>query len=163
MAEKNRSKIRDYLVYLAVRIVICVLQALSFEMACAVGRFLGWLAYKVDRRHRLVAIENLQKAFPGKYNEAEIDAMVRGVYRHFLTVLMEIMFLPRRLHVNNWKKYIHIDNGRPSWSMRCCAAGRCCWSRGISATGRLAGYAIGMFGVTAHAIARPSTIRTSTT
>ena len=73
MAEKNRSKIRDYLVYLAVRIVVCVLQALSFEMACAFGRFLGWLAYKVDRRHRLVAIENLQKAFPGQYNDAEID------------------------------------------------------------------------------------------
>src|ERR1700677_4155075 len=96
MAEKKRSKVRDYLVYLVVRTAICVLQALSFEKACAFGRFLGWVAYKVDRRHRLVAIENLQKAFPNRYTDAEIDALVRAVYRHFLTVMMEIIFLPRR-------------------------------------------------------------------
>lgn len=154
MAEKKHAKVRDYLVYLAVRLAICVLQALSFEKAAAFGRFLGWLAYKIDRRHRLVAIENLHKAFPGKYTDAEIDAMVRGVYRHFLTVLMEIIFLPRRLHVNNWKRYIQVENGPVIVDALLCGRPLLLIT-GHFGNWELAGYSLGMFGVTIHAIARP--------
>jgi KDO2-lipid IV(A) lauroyltransferase len=154
MAEKKRSKVRDYLVYLVVRIVICVLQALSFDMARSFGRFLGWLAYKVDRRHRLVAIENLKKAFPNEYTNAQIDAMVRGVYRHFLTVMMEIIFLPRRLHISNWKKFIQIDNAPAIVDALLC--GRpVLLITGHFGNWELAGYSLGMFGLTVHAIARP--------
>lgn len=151
---KKHSPLRDYLVYLAVRLVVCVLQALSFAAACQVARFLGWLAYKVNRRHRLVAIENLQKAFPGKYSDAEIDLMVRGVYRHFLTVLMEIVHLPRRLHANNWKQFVKVPqadrfvdamlSGRPLLIVT-----------GHFGNWEMAGYVLGLLGFTTHAIARP--------
>lgn len=154
MSHKKHSPIRDYAVYLAVRLVVCVLQALSFAAACAVARFLAWVVYKVDRRHRLVAIENLQKAFRGKYTDAEIDVMVRGVYRHFLTMLMEIVHLPRRMHYHNWKKFVdvrHADkivhamlSGRPLLIVT-----------GHFGNWEMAGYVLGLLGFTTHAIARP--------
>ena len=75
MADKPRSAAVDFLVYCVVRIVVCVLQALSFQAACAFARFLAWVAYRVDRRHRLVAQENIAKAFPGKYSDAEIELL----------------------------------------------------------------------------------------
>lgn len=154
MAEKKRSPVRDYLVYLIVRIVICVLQALSFKMACAFGRFLGWLAYHVDRRHRLVAIDNLHKAFPGQYSDGAIDAQVRAVYRHFMTVLMEIMFLPRQLHISNWKKFVQIGNGAAI--VDTLLSGRpVLLVTGHFGNWELAGYTLGMFSLTVHAIARP--------
>ena len=34
MAEKKRSRVLDYLAYLAVRLFVCVLQAFSFDAAC---------------------------------------------------------------------------------------------------------------------------------
>lgn len=154
MAEKKRSKVRDYLVYLVVRITICVLQALPFETACAFGRFLGWVAYKVDRRHRLVAIENLQKAFPNRYTDAEIDAIVRAVYRHFLTVMMEIIFIPRRLHINNWKEHIEVGNAPLIVDALLCGRPLLLIT-GHFGNWELAGYSLAMFGVTTHAIARP--------
>ena len=59
MAEKRRSAAADYLVYVVVRLVVCVLQALSFQAGCRFARFLAWVAYHIDKRHRLVAQENL--------------------------------------------------------------------------------------------------------
>src|SRR5262245_50131546 len=109
---KARSTAAQYAVYLAVRIVVCVVQAVSFTAACRLGEFLGWLAYRVNKRHREVARDNLRRAFPGTYTEAQIDALVRGVYRHFCTVVVEIIHLPRRLHLTNWKDYIDLVGGR---------------------------------------------------
>jgi Kdo2-lipid IVA lauroyltransferase/acyltransferase len=154
MAEKKRSNVRDYLVYLAVRIVICVIQALPFEIACRIGRFLGWVAYQVDRRHRVVAQENLEKAFPGRYTVAEIDVIVRSVYCHFLTVLMEIIFLPRRLHINNWKQFLHINDGAAIVDALLCGRPLLLVT-GHFGNWEMAGYSLAMFGVTSHAIARP--------
>jgi len=154
MSAKRRSKIRDYLVYLAVRLVVCFLQALSFEKACQVARFLAWVAYHVDRRHRLVAHENLQKAYPGQHTDAEIDGMVRAVYRHFLTVLMEIVHLQRRLHVNNWKKHVRFTNSKVFVEALLCGRPLLIVT-GHFGNWELAGYALGLVGFTGHAIARP--------
>ncbi|MGE3805780.1 MAG: lysophospholipid acyltransferase family protein [Gemmataceae bacterium] len=106
---KARSKSVDYLVYFMIRLTVCVVQALSFESACGLARILAGIAYRIDRRHREVARENLQHAFPG-YSEARIDAIIRGVYCHFLTLIVEIVHLPRKLRVNTWKKYMVLQN-----------------------------------------------------
>src|SRR5947208_3462047 len=98
MSDLPRSRVVDYLVYLAVRVTVCVVQALSFEAACGFARCLAWLAYRLDKRHRLVAQENLAKAFPGRYSDAQIDRLVRHVYGHFCRVVVELAHLPRRLH-----------------------------------------------------------------
>src|SRR6516162_7751524 len=105
MAQKKRSLIFDYLVYLSVRLIVCILQALSFETACRVAGFIAWVVYKVDKRHRQVAIENLQNAFPGQYTQAQIDRIVRGVAQHFSKTLIEMMHMPRRYHLHNYKRY----------------------------------------------------------
>ena len=154
MSEKRRSAVVDYLVYFAVRVLVCVLQALSFSAACSFARFLGWVAYHVDKRHRLVARENLARAFPGKYRDDEIERIVRGVYRHFCTVLIEIVHIPRRLHVHNWKQHcrlVHCErvidamlSGRPLLLVT-----------GHFGNWEMAGYVIGLVGFRAHAIARP--------
>jgi KDO2-lipid IV(A) lauroyltransferase len=98
--------VADYLVYLLVRVVVCVLQALPFARACQLAEALAWLARLVNRRHRLVALDNLHQAFPGAYTEAEMEALVAAVYRHFCLMLVEIIHLSRLLHVCNWKSVL---------------------------------------------------------
>src|ERR1700730_16458949 len=107
---KARSRIPDYAVYLVVRVLVCMIQMLSFKLACKFATGLAWLAYHINRRHRLVALDNLEHAFPGKYTAAERDAMVRSVYQHFCTLLIEIIHLPRRFHVTHWKDYLALEN-----------------------------------------------------
>lgn len=154
MAEVQRSRIADYLVYLAVRIFVCVIQALSFETACRFAGFLAWVVYKVNKRHRLVAIENLHKAFPGQLSDEQIDRTVRGVYRHFCTMLIEIIYLPRYFHLHNHKQYQRMHE--PAELMKVLLSGRpVLFVTGHFGNWELAGYALGLFGFQTHAIARP--------
>jgi KDO2-lipid IV(A) lauroyltransferase len=56
----------------------------------ALGATLGRLAYRLDRRHRRVALENLAAAFPGR-SAAEREAIARGVFEHFGGVILELL------------------------------------------------------------------------
>src|SRR4051812_49222434 len=94
---KTRSLVTDYLVYLAVRVVVCVLQMLSLEASLRLAELLAWLAYRLDRRHRLVADDNLRHAF-AEMTDAQRDRVVRAVYRHFCGVLLTMVHLPRRFN-----------------------------------------------------------------
>src|ERR1700722_2701877 len=105
MSAKIRSPWVDYVVYLAIRIGVCVVEALPFELACRFAEVLAWLAYHLDTRHRLPAHDNLRNAFPGKHSDADIDAIVRNVYRHFCTMLIEMIHMPRRYHLHNYKQH----------------------------------------------------------
>lgn len=154
MSDKKRSRVLDFLVFAVIRVAVCVIQALRFETACSFAECLAWLAHKVDKRHRLVARENLEKAFPGKYSSEEIDRLVRGIYSHFCRVLIEILFIPRRLHVTNWRDSITIpEAGRIVDAM---LTGRpLLIVTGHFGNWEMAGYALGLFGFKTHAIARP--------
>ena len=110
---KPRRPALDYLVYLAVRLVVCVVQAVPPGVGFAVADALAWLAYHVDKRHRLVAADNLRHAFPDR-SPAAIDRLVRGCYRHFLRLVVEIARLPRGLRPYNWRRYARMGNGHLS-------------------------------------------------
>ena len=108
---RRRSLALDFSVYLVLRIFICTIEILPFRMACNVARFVAWLIYHVDRRHRLAAIENLQHAFPGRYSHKQREALVLEVYRHFCTLVIEIIHVPRMMNISNWKNYMSLPQG----------------------------------------------------
>ncbi len=150
---KARKPVKEYAVYLAVRIAACFLQMLSYEASLRIARLLAWLIYRVDRRHRLVADDNLQQAFPGELSEEQRDEMVREVYLHFCTLLMVMIHLPRKLRPTTWKDYLELPespvmlewmlSGRPMLLVT-----------GHFGNWEMGGYAIAMFGFATHAIAR---------
>ncbi|MGF1581742.1 MAG: lysophospholipid acyltransferase family protein [Gemmataceae bacterium] len=151
--KKKRSASFDYTIYLVVRFVVCILQMLTWSQARAFAHVLAWIAYKVDKRHRLVAIENLEHAFPGQYTLTERDQMVRNVYRHFCTLLTEIVLIPRKFHVTNRQQHVTpvnperlvqgILSDRPLLLITCHFGN---WE--------LAGYFLGLCGITIYSIAR---------
>jgi len=144
----------DFAVAVLVRSVVCVLQGLPMAFAFAFARGLGWLAYRVDKRHRKVAVENLTFAYPElAQDSAAIDRLVRGCFRHLALLLVEIALLPRKMHRESWRSLASLVNGgrvvggllerRPllivtahfgNWEM--------------------AGYALGVLGFKTYAIAR---------
>jgi KDO2-lipid IV(A) lauroyltransferase len=151
---KPRSNPADYAVYLFVRVVVCVLQALSRPAARRVAAGLAWLLYYADRRHRLVADDNLRQAFPGRFDDAERDSLVRAVYRHFCQVFMEIIHMPRALHPTNWRDHFGMPHGR--LTIDCLLSGRpLLLVTGHFGNWELGGYIIGLLGFRTYAIARP--------
>src|SRR5947209_6249552 len=113
LVAKERSPIADYAVYLVVRFTVCILQMLSWQSAKHVAHFLAWIVYQVDARHRRVALDNLRHAFPSRYTDTELNQMVRAVFRHFCTVVIEMVLMPRKLHIKNHKKHLMIVNHEP--------------------------------------------------
>ncbi len=71
----------DFLLYLVVRGLIAVLQALPVVWVARIGRALGAVAYWVDARQRRVATRNLAMCLGGEKSSGEIKALVRENFR----------------------------------------------------------------------------------
>jgi KDO2-lipid IV(A) lauroyltransferase len=150
---RPRSALADYSAYLLVRLLIALLQALPLETGCALAHLVAGLAFRLDRRHRDVAQENLRHAFPEKSPE-ELEVIVRGVYRHFCRMIVEIALQSRRVHAHNWRRYqkspglgLLVDcllSGRP---LLCLTGHLGNWE--------VASYNLGLLGFTVHPVARP--------
>ncbi len=143
---KRRSRVTDFAVYLMVRTVVCIVQALSWCWALALADGLAWVAYRLDRRHRLVALDNLRHAFAG-LDEPARHALVRAAYRHFAMLVVEMIRMPRVLNRNTIDGFVHyadpadlaqilgwVRSGRPlmvlsghfgNWEMLSYATGMC--------------------------------------
>ena len=79
MGQKPRRPLVDYAVYVAVRVVVAVLQAAPFRVALGFANVLALVAYRVDRRHREVARDNLRHALPERCADpAACDRLVRA-------------------------------------------------------------------------------------
>ena len=76
--------------YTAVRAAAALVKPFSMARVRAWGAALGRVAYRVDVRHRRVALENLAAAFPGR-SAAERETIARGVYEHFGSVMLELL------------------------------------------------------------------------
>jgi lauroyl/myristoyl acyltransferase len=98
---RKQSPAFHFTVYILARCAICLFQMVSDRVANVLVDALAWIAFAVDKRHRLVALENLRQAFPGGYRESELNKLVLATYRHFFTLMVEICRLPRKMHRHN--------------------------------------------------------------
>ncbi len=154
---KQRSLVKDYLVYLAVRLFICTLQCLPFDTAKRLALGCAWLCYHVDKRHRLVALENLRLAFPGKYDETELHGLVLKVYEHLWVLVIEMVFMGRLVHPHNWSRTLHYSDRDASERFNeLLLAGRSVMLvTGHFGNWEIPGYLFGLLGFSIHSIARP--------
>lgn len=67
----------------------------SVEAAEQSGARLGLLLYRLDKKHRLRTLANLELAYPEK-TAAEREAIAKGVFQHFGRVFADFMRSPAR-------------------------------------------------------------------
>jgi len=79
--------------------LVCLLPA---EGARFLGRGLGRLVFRLDRRHRKIALENLRRAFPDRWNRAQSVAIVQNSFGQLGFNLAEFLRLPV-LTRTDWK------------------------------------------------------------
>jgi KDO2-lipid IV(A) lauroyltransferase len=150
---KPRSRCADYLVYLMVRLFVGVIQAIPLETACNLAGLLAWLLHRIDRRHARVADDNLRQAFTA-LTTAQRQRLVAQVYRHFCRLVIEMIYLPRRLHIHNWRRYLALKDGR--CLVDCLLSDRpLLIVTGHFGNWELGGYTLGLLGFHTYAVARP--------
>jgi Kdo2-lipid IVA lauroyltransferase/acyltransferase len=147
------TNLLDYLVYLAVRIFVCVVQATPLETCERVARWVAVLACDVLRIRQNVIDDNLRHAFP-RLRAHERHQLTRGMWEHLMLFLVEIVHAPRKIHHTNWRDYITLYDAdkiirtffldRPSVVI--------CGHYGNF---ELSGYALGILGFPTYTIARP--------
>ena len=95
---------RHRLEYLAFRLVVCVVQALS-PRACTLGaRRLAWFMHRCLPRkwtRYAVARENLRTAFGSALSDQAVDETIYEMWLHLFRLVAEIIHIPRRVHQTN--------------------------------------------------------------
>jgi KDO2-lipid IV(A) lauroyltransferase len=82
MAERSRWHPGVIAEWWGVATVAAVLRLLPESLAYPLGEGAGRLAYRLDRRHRAIAADNIAAAFPGRYTTAELSLTVRAVFEN---------------------------------------------------------------------------------
>lgn len=107
-----RTATGHYLVYVAVRIVFCVIQTLPLTWCDQLASAVAYVLQKVVRFRAAVIRENLTHAVPGRSPE-EYDQITYEMWRHLVLMACEIALAPRLIHDTNWRRYFSIADRRP--------------------------------------------------
>ena len=105
----RRRQIVDYLVYVAVRILICVVQAMPVETGRRLARLLARLFCDVLHIRSGVVDDNLAHAFPAMSPTERTD-LARRMWEHLFLLVLEVAHTPRKIHETNWRDYVVLHN-----------------------------------------------------
>jgi KDO2-lipid IV(A) lauroyltransferase len=90
-----RRETRHALESAAAALVSVLVRRLPRRAVLALGGRLGTLWGRLDRRHLAIAADNLRRAFP-EWEEPRVQRTARGVYRHFGTVILDLLWMQGR-------------------------------------------------------------------
>jgi Kdo2-lipid IVA lauroyltransferase/acyltransferase len=149
----RRRQILDFLVYVVVRILICIVQAMRMETGQRLARGLAWLFSDVLHVRSSVVDDNLAHAFP-EMSVAERLRLARRMWEHLFLLVLEVAHIPRKVHETNWREFVRLRGVAPL--VRILLGER----PAIIVTGHfgnfeLGGYALGVLGFPTYTVARP--------
>jgi Kdo2-lipid IVA lauroyltransferase/acyltransferase len=142
----------DFSVYVAVRLVIAVVQALPIEFCERGAGLLAALFGRVLGIRRRVVEENVRIAFPN-LPAHEREEIARAMWRHLFLMAAEIAHTPRKVHETNWKEHSHIVNQELFVRTLLCGRPLVLISAHFG-NFELGGYLMGLFGFPTYTVAR---------
>ena len=151
--KKKHNPFKDWLGYLALRILIVFLYLFDVETNLNTACFLGRLLWKYYHRGRKRALDNLRASFPDK-SEQWIWQTGRRSFEHIVMLAIDVLFTPRLVKKYNWRDYSRYRNvERAKWLLQ--------GKQGLLLVTahygnfEIIGYLMGLFGFNIYSIARP--------
>ena len=140
------------MVYIAVRVAICVLQSLPRETCERLARTSANILANRLRIRRSVVRENIRRAFP-ELSAGECRQIACGMWEHLLLMVVEIAHAPRVIRRSTWRKYLRIHDMetivRTMWQERPKVV-----LSGHFGNFELASFLLGVFGFKTFSVAR---------
>lgn len=102
------ARFKDYPEYLAFQLLKGLICLMPRRLCLFAGKILGLILYYLDRRHRRIALSNLNIAFGKELSPHELQKIARGSFKHFGSVFMEIIKFTR-LNTNKKNQLIRVE------------------------------------------------------
>lgn len=151
--KKGRSQVLDWLGYVLMRVILCILYLFPVRRNLRFACFLGNLMWTHYHRGRDRALENLRAAFPEKDHAWHCETG-RKSFQHIVMLTIDLLFTPRLVRKENWRDYAHVINiERAKWMMQ--EGKGLLMLTGHYGNFEIIGYALGLFGFNIYSIARP--------
>lgn len=143
----------DFLVYLIVRLAVCVVQAMPLSTCATWARRLAYVAADVFKIRDDVVDDNLRHAFP-EMSLHQRRALARRMWEHLILMGIEIVHAPRKIHDTNWRDYVRLID--PDVIIRACFDDRpVVIISGHYGNFELSGYVLALLGFPSFTVARP--------
>jgi KDO2-lipid IV(A) lauroyltransferase len=150
---KKHNLFKDWLLYLALRILVVFLYLFDVETNLNTACFLGRLLWKYYHRGRKRALDNLHDSFPEK-SEQWIWQTGRRSFEHIAMLAIDVLFTPRLVKKYNWRLYSRYKNTeRAKWLMK--EGKGLLMVTGHYGNFEIIGYLMGLFGFNIYSVARP--------
>ena len=151
--KKKTNPVKDWLIYLALRILMMFLLLFNVETVLKFACFLGRLLWKYYHRGRKRALDNLRASFPHK-SEQWIWQTGKRSFEHIVMLTVDIIFTPRLAKKHNWRDYSRYKNiERVKWLIH--EGKSLMLLTGHYGNFEIMGYVLGLFGFNTYSIARP--------
>jgi KDO2-lipid IV(A) lauroyltransferase len=146
-------RLRDWLVYLVVRVLVCLVQAVRMETCAVLAHVMSRLFCDVLRCRHKVVDDNLRHAFP-HWSAAQRLRVTRRMWEHLFLMVCEIAHAPRKIHETNWRGFISFT-GKREFVIRLLDPRPKVLVTGHFGNFEAAGYVSGLLGFPTFTIARP--------
>jgi len=101
----NLTSLRHRAEYLAVRLLVCILQTLRIETCAALARRAARLCTDVFKLRADILAENLAIAYPD-WTPARRRACILAMWEHLFLFVAEVVQSPRKIRVTNYRRYV---------------------------------------------------------
>jgi KDO2-lipid IV(A) lauroyltransferase len=149
----SNGLVSNFSQYAAARTVSMLLNLFGIEENLSMARGIGSLLWKVDRRHRKRAVENLRASFPEK-SEEEINYIAKRSIQHFVELVMDVFFTTREIQLETWHKHVRLKNLEEPIRMLLRERGAIMLT-GHYGNWEVLGYTLATLGFETYSIARP--------
>ena len=142
----------DFLVYVAVRIVVAIVQAAPLGACAKLGALVARLCCWLRIRHDVIE-DNLRHAFP-ELSDGERRELHHAHWQHILLMIFEMAHADRMIHETNWREYVRLPE--PAGLVTCLLDTRpTVIVAGHFGNFELSARMLGLYGFSTFAVARP--------
>jgi len=115
-AAPDRSlALRYTLEYAALRLWALIIGCFPVEANLKTARLMGNIWWRLMRRHRQRAMDNLRPALGHRYSEARLWRIARRSFEHFAQLyLVEMVMTPRLINEWSWARYVTLHDLGPA-------------------------------------------------
>ena len=143
----------QFLTYLAVRIFVCLVQALRLETCAQLADVLATLLTDVVPLRRKLIDDNLRHAFP-ELSSQRRRKLAKRMWKHLFVLVAEVAHAPRKIHETNWRDYVRLKDADVLVRMLLDDRPLLLVS-GHFGNFELAGFVLGILGFPTYTVARP--------
>jgi len=112
MARQNAA--RDWLVYIAIRWVAMLFQMFPINVNLRTARLMGWIWYRVVKRHRQRAGEHLRAAYGSQLSDRQMEHLALRSMQQMVMMAVETLFTPRLINEWTWPRYVRLSGVEPA-------------------------------------------------